>query len=365
MSSWTVARVLDALEQRAPRSRAAAWDPVGLQLGDPAEGVERIGLCHEVTEAVVAEAESAGLDLLVTYHPLLFHATTRLVAGATPEGRALRLTRAGVALAVAHTNFDAAAGGTADALAETLGLDAIQPFGPVEPASARKLVTFVPAEAADAVLEAVSRAGAAEIGLYTRCSFRTPGEGTFLAGPGTRPVTGEQGVLNREPELRMEVTVPAAREDAVIGALVAAHPYEEPAYDVYPRRAESGLIGRIGRVAPGTTLSDLVERVRDTLEDPPLRVCGAPTRTLERVAVLPGAGGDFLGLAAHLGADCMVTGDLRHHEARRAQDAGLCLIDPGHVATERPGLERLFTVLAALGLEVTSLLELDPDPWSG
>jgi len=337
---------------------------VGLQFGDPSAPVSRIGVCHEVTEAVVEAIAASPVDLLVSYHPLLFRPTTRLIAGATPEGRALRLMGLGIALVVAHTNFDAAAGGTADALAESLGLDAISAFGPVQAASDHKLVTFVPEPVADVVLDAVVRAGAGQIGLYSHCSFRAPGTGTFFAAEGTRPATGSVLELNREAELRMEFVVPAGREDAVIGALVAAHPYEEPAYDLYQRRGESGFIGRLGRVPPGTTLGQLIERARHALSDPPLRVSGTWSRPLEQVAVVPGAGGDFLLLARRLGADCMVTGDLRHHEVRRAVDAGLALIDAGHIATERPGLERLLVCLAALGTEVVSLLELDPDPWS-
>src|SRR5262245_31118911 len=95
-----ISDVLAAIAARAPFERAAEWDPVGLSLGDAHAPVRRIAVCHEVTEAVVAELERAPVDLLVTYHPLLFRPTTRLVAGPTPEGRALRLARAGVALAV-------------------------------------------------------------------------------------------------------------------------------------------------------------------------------------------------------------------------------------------------------------------------
>ncbi len=365
MSKLRVADIVAALERRAPTSHAARWDPVGLQFGDPAQPVGRLALCHEVTEAVVDALEASPVDVVVSYHPLLFRPTTRLVAGATVEGRALRLMQAGISLIVAHTNLDAAEGGTADALAEALGLDANEGFGPVEPADSRKLVTFAPAEAADRILDAVVRAGGAKIGLYTHCSFRAEGTGTFFAGEGTVPVTGAAGALNREPELRLECVVPVGCEEAVIGALVHAHPYEEPAYDLYARRAESGLIGRLGRVPPGTRLSDLILRVREGLGDPPLRVCGAWSRPLERVAVIPGAGADFLDLARRLGADCVVTGDLRHHEVRRAQDAGLCVIDAGHVPTERPGMERLLAGLAVLGAELVNLLELDPDPWSG
>ena len=82
----TVADFLDALGRRAPLEKAAAWDPVGLQLGDVSARVERVAVCHEVTQDVVARLEQDPVDLLVSYHPLLFRATNTLRSGATPEG---------------------------------------------------------------------------------------------------------------------------------------------------------------------------------------------------------------------------------------------------------------------------------------
>ena len=99
----------------------------------------------------------------------------------------------------------------------------------------RKLVVFVPRDALDAVRDAVFAAGAGRIGGYERCSFYTEGMGTFLGGEGTSPAIGERGVEERVPELRLETVFPAERQDEVLAALRAAHPYEEPAYDVYER----------------------------------------------------------------------------------------------------------------------------------
>jgi len=97
-----------------------------------------------------------------------------------------------------------------------------------------KLIWFVPEEALDATRDAVFAAGAGRIGDYQRCSWYTAGTGTFLGGPGTAPATGEQGREERTPELRVETVVPGERVEAVVSALIAAHPYEEVAYDLYP-----------------------------------------------------------------------------------------------------------------------------------
>ena len=97
-----------------------------------------------------------------------------------------------------------------------------------------KLVVFVPGGALDAVREAVFAAGAGRIGDYEHCSWYTEGTGTFLGGEGSSPTVGERGREERVPEFRLETVFPAARLDEVVAALRNAHPYEEPAYDVYP-----------------------------------------------------------------------------------------------------------------------------------
>ena len=97
-----------------------------------------------------------------------------------------------------------------------------------------KLVWFVPADALDATRDAVFDSGAGKIGEYERCSWYTAGTGTFLGAEGTSPVVGESGTEEHVPELRVETVVPAEALDDVIAALRRVHPYEEPAYDVYP-----------------------------------------------------------------------------------------------------------------------------------
>ena len=99
--------------------------------------------------------------------------------------------------------------------------------------SRRKLVVFVPEEALDRVRDALFGAGAGRIGEYERCSWYAAGTGTFYAGEGASPTVGERGVEERVPELRLETVFDASSHDAVVAALREAHPYEEPAFDVY------------------------------------------------------------------------------------------------------------------------------------
>ncbi len=357
----TIRSVLDALAVRFPPGKAADWDPVGLQLGDPAGPVRTAAVCHEVTESVARSLEADPPDLVVAYHPLLFRPATTLVSGTDAPGRAFRLIWLGVAVAVVHTAFDVARGGAADALAAAFGLDGPRPFGPLWGHESHKIVTFVPPAAADDVAGAMGSAGAGVIGNYRHCSYRVQGEGAFFADETATPALGDAGSHNTAQEMRLEMSVAASRLDAAVAALVAAHPYEEPAYDVYERRGDAGLVGRVGAVPP-IPLGDLARRAAEILGGV-VRRAGDLDRPVSRLAVVPGSGGEFLSQAAAVGADAVVTGDVSHHRAREALDRGMAVVDPGHAATERPGVERLY---AAVGEIVPAVRDLGvDDPWSG
>lgn len=359
----TVGSVVAALARKTRPDRAASWDPVGLQIGDPQRPVQRVAVCHEVTGEVMASILDEAPDLVITYHPLLFRPTTRLVAGPSAEGRAWQLISAGLALAVTHTDFDAAPGGTADALAAELELTEVDPFGPIEAEGQVKFVTFVPEDHVEEVVAAMAAAGAGRIGNYDACSFRVGGHGTFAAGEGASPVVGEAGRLNVEPEIRLEMLAPRSKEASVAAALTGAHPYEEPAFDVYDVRSNQGMIGRVGRWE--RTLGELVEVVRARLGDYGVRIGGRPETLVEKVAVVPGSGSSFIGAARQAGASALVTGDVDHHRAVAAIDSGLAVVDPGHAATELAGMRRLVELVTDLDLDVVPLIGDGSGPWTG
>lgn len=353
MPDLTIAQFLEALAVRSIPDNSAHWDPTGLQLGDSRAPARRVAVCHEVTDAVAGKLEAEPPDLVVTYHPLLFRPTQHLTAGPGPVGRAYRLVRAGVAVAVAHTDFDVAPGGAADSLANALGLQHCRGFGPLETASATKIVTFLPPEAVETMAVALELAGAGRIGRYRGCSFRSTGEGAFFAGAGTEPAVGGSGA-NRVAEVRLEMIAPVAHEQEVVAALVAHHPYDQPAYDLYPIRANLPLIGRVGHLPAVLPFDEFVALVSDVLGSAGLRSTQA-VGAVNRVAVAPGAGSDFIRAARSTGADAFVTGDVAHHRAAEARDLGLSIVDPGHAATEGPGMA---TLVSWVGEIVSNLDDL-------
>jgi dinuclear metal center YbgI/SA1388 family protein len=357
----SVASVLAALAEQAPGDKAASWDPDGLQIGDPDADVTRVAVCHEVTDSVVETAVTNRIELLITYHPLLLRPEVRLLAGRGPGGRAFRLLSGGTAVAIAHTSWDAANGGTADALADAIGLSEVSGFGPIQGSPQVKLVTFVPTESSEAVAAALAGAGAGQIGRYSSCSFRSEGVGTFLPMSGSKPVVGTVGTVNVEQETRIEVVLPKSLEASVVAALLKVHPYEEPSFDLFDVRSNLGVIGRVGRLLQPLNLSDLAASVALALGGP-VRWAGRASVRVERVAVLPGSGGSMVGDAAMTGAEVYLTGDLSHHQTRDGLDRSISLIDPGHARTERPGVGALLAAVRRIHSDAIDLIE-DPTPW--
>lgn len=359
MSNPRVADLVAMLEAWAPREWAESWDNVGLLVGAMERPVSRVLVALELTEPVLAEAEEVGAELLVLHHPPIFKPLPALRFDQGAGGRLERLIRAGISVYAAHTNLDVAPGGVNDQLAAAVGLREPQVLQPTGEEKLLKLVTFVPPEHADAVRSALSAAGAGVIGLYDQCSFEIPGTGTFRPLPGANPYLGQVGDLERAAELRLEMVVPAARKQAAVAALLAAHPYEEVAYDLYPL-ANPGIArghGRVGSLPAPVPLGELAEQVKQALAVPALRVVGDLDQLVTVAATAAGSGAFLFRAAAAAGAQALVTGDVDHHDAWDALDAGVAVIDPGHYASEALVLpavaQRLQAGLAERGLAAT------------
>lgn len=373
----SLAAVVAELDRLYPPAWAESWDAVGLVVGDPDAPVRRILFAVDPVDAVVDEAVELGADLLVTHHPMFLRGVHGFAA-TTPKGRrAHRLVRAGIALHTAHTNADVADPGVSDALAAALGIGAVTPVIPLRPAPADPLdvvVVYVPQVDADALVDALSAAGAGQIGDYSRCAFTATGVGTFRPDAGAAPTIGSVGTIERVDETRIEMVLPRERRAAVVAALRVAHPYEEPAFSVLelaPWPGRRGL-GRVGELAAPVTFGDFAAQVAGALPATAagIRAAGDPDRRVHRIAVCGGAGDDLFGDARAAGADVLVTADLRHHPVSEAiEGGGPLLIDPGHWASEWPWLpdcaHRLQAGLAARGATVEARVSrIVTDPWT-
>ncbi|MFD1505236.1 Nif3-like dinuclear metal center hexameric protein [Georgenia yuyongxinii] len=370
----TLADVVDLLERRYPPGTAEDWDAVGLVAGDPAAPVRKVLLAVDPTEEVVAEALEWGADLLVTHHPLYLRGTST-VAATTPKGRMIHaLLTGGCGLYVAHTNADAASDGVAQALADTLGLVGTRPLVPLDGAALDTLVTFVPREHTQSLLDALADAGAGRLGEYERAAFTSPGTGTFRPLAGAQPAIGQVGTVEAVAEDRLEIVLPRERRTAVLAALQAAHPYEEPAFTLVAQPTQPAVTGtgRVGELPAPVTLQAFAEQVATVLPATPqgIRVGGDLDAEVRTVAVCGGAGDSLLEVARRSGADVYLTADLRHHPASEHLAGGRpFLVDATHWASEWPWLPRAAEGLrtdaasrgARLDLRVSTLVT---DPWT-
>lgn len=357
-----VSDVLAVLDAWAPQGQKADFDRVGLQVGDPAAEVDRVLVALDLTPAVVDEAAETGAQLIVTHHPLIFKPVARATATDPVGALVWRLARAGVSYAAIHTNLDAAHGGVSFALAEQLGVQNPEILAPLDGVM-RKLVVFAPRDASDAIRAALAGAGAGEIGDYTACSFSADGTGRFRPEAGAAPAVGAVGQSEAVDEVRIEAVVPEWAVRGAVRAVAAAHPYEEPAVDVYAveNRATRQGYGAIGTLAAPEPLAAFLARVREALGAGALRYVGDEGQTVERVAVCGGSGLSFLPAALAAGADAYVTADVTYHRFFEALDtegrARIALVDAGHyeteAVTERLIAGRLRAAFPALAVDVT------------
>ncbi|MGO1316519.1 MAG: Nif3-like dinuclear metal center hexameric protein [Cellulomonadaceae bacterium] len=351
LTTTDLGTVVGLLDERYPPRTAEPWDAVGLVVGDPAAPVRRVLFAVDPVATVVDEALAWGADLIVTHHPLLLEGVHSVAATSAKGALVHRMIRGGCALYVAHTNADAAHRGVADALAGVLGLTDLVPLVPGPDQELDKHVVFVPDADAVRLIDALSAAGAGAIGDYSRCAWSARGTGTFLPGAGAHPAVGLVHEVTTVAETRVEMVAPRRLRTRVVAAMRAAHPYEEPAFDVVELAELPGRtgLGRVGSLAPSLSLGALAQRVAERLPATAqgVRVSGPPDARVERVAVLGGSGGSLVDAVRACGADVYVTSDLRHHQVSELREQAEFsaapgtpfVIDTAHFASEWPWLE--------------------------
>jgi dinuclear metal center YbgI/SA1388 family protein len=340
-----IKEVVDALERFAPLPLQDGFDNAGMQIG--LTEVEATGalLCLDVTEDVIDEAVACGCNLIVSHHPLIFKALKRVTGRGYVERCVMKAIRHGVAIYSAHTNLDNAFGGVNYKIAEKLGLTNVRAL---EPSNGHllKLVTFVPTDYADKVRAAMFAAGCGQIGNYDCCSFNQDGYGTFRAHEGCNPFCGSINELHRENEVKIETIVPAYCKDAAVRALLEAHPYEEPAYDIYALQNDWDRVGSgiVGELEEPITELDLLKTLRDKFAVECVKHNSLSGRAIKRVALCGGAGAFLLQNAIKGKADAFITGEIRYHDYF-GHDDEILIAEIGHYESEQYTTEILSDVI--------------------
>jgi len=331
-----VGDIIAIMERNFPLFLAQEWDNVGLQLGSAQQPVNKILVALDLTSEVVQAAIAGKYNLIITHHPLFFKALKNINIDRFPGNLIAKLIKNDISLYAAHTNLDMAERGINQLLAEKIGLQEIMPLNNDEVESLYKLAVFVPLTHVEQVRQAIHAAGAGQTGDYSECSFQSPGTGSFKPGAGTNPFLGKVGQLEQVEEIRLETVCLERDLNKVLEAMHASHPYEEVAYDLLQLKNGGKIysFGRKGVLNPELTIQALAEQVKNRMDISSIRIIGNPEKKIKNVAVVSGSGASMIPAAARQKIDCLITGDVKYHEARDAEEIGIGIIDAGHQETE-------------------------------
>lgn len=348
---------------------ALDWDNVGLLVGDENKEVKNILLTIDITKEVLKEAKRKKIDMIISYHPVIWEGLKDVTTAG--QGRIVyELIKNDISVFSVHTALDIAQGGVNDDLAAMLGMVGTEPIGDYvpNPVDNYKVVTFVPVDSTEKVANAMFEAGAGAIGNYSHCSYQISGKGTFKPLTGANPAIGKVGKMEHVEEIRLESIVSADKVSDCVKAMKEAHPYETPAYDVIhitDGERKFGL-GRIGDLEKPAKLSELISKIKETTGASSIGLIGPEKRTVKRAAVCAGSCGKIISSVIAEGCDLYVTGELKHHLALAAQEAGLTCICLSHTVSERFILKKFSQKLkkATEGLNVKlSVKDSDPFTW--
>ncbi len=354
----SVGLITQLIEKIAPKSWAEDWDNVGLLVGSATAPVERILVTLDGTSEVVEEAEACGAQLIVAHHPIMFRSLKNLREDNREAQIPLRLIRSGIAYYAAHTNLDQSSVSSCWTIGHALRLKRMELLAPVARENLVKLIVFVPVTQVDVVRQALVSIGVGEgitdgpqSNYYAESFFQGPGEGIFRPLQGANPAIGRVGELTWVEEIRLESIVAENQVERVLRTLRKAHPYEEPAYDLIPLKntGKSRGYGAIGYLEEPQKLEILWPRLQEVFKTGAwatsaaqykypagMRVAGDFQKSIRKIAIVNGSGGDYISKALFKGVDLFISGDIGHHNVLDALERNMAVADIGHYLSEVP-----------------------------
>lgn len=337
--------ITSAIESFAPLSFQESYDNAGLITGDPEMEISSAIVCLDVTEKILQEATESGANLVISHHPILFHPLKSLTGKNYVEKIVMKAIRNDIAIYAAHTNLDSVSGGINFGIAGKIGLKNVEILDP-QSNNMVKIVVYTPESHADKVIDALSEAGAGQIGNYDSCTFNTAGTGTFRARPGATPFTGKIGELHREAEIRTEAIAPNHLVGSIISAVRKIHPYEEMAYDVYPMLLKNPTVGSgiIGELEQPEKSEVFLNRIKEIFKTGVIRHSHPPKKEIKRVALCGGSGSFLMPKAISKGADAFLTADIKY-DTFFAAEREILLADIGHFESEYCAIDILYDIV--------------------
>ncbi|MCA1933019.1 MAG: Nif3-like dinuclear metal center hexameric protein [Calditerrivibrio sp.] len=334
-------------KQLCDTSRSYEWDNNGLQIKTGRELTDRVGLALDPTMDVIDSAIDKGCGLLITHHPLFFNKLKRISSKELVSQKIIKAIKNDLSIYSYHTNFDLADYSLNDYLAEQLGLKVISYLEKFSSEKYYKYVVYVPKGYENLIYKKCEDIGVGILGNYSSVSFTSDGVGRFRPMEGANPFIGEKGELEEVNEYRIEVLVEESKLKRLIEGIIAVHPYEEVAYDVYPLKYERDFgLGRIASLVDPMGMNEFKKYICEKLKIDSFRINGEFDFTVDKVAILTGSGATYWKNCKSLGVNLLITGDMKHHDAIDAYENGIAILDLGHYQTERVFMNYLHRVLS-------------------
>lgn len=326
--------VIGVLNQWAPPAYQESYDNARLITGHPDQELTGILISLDCIEEVVQEAIDKKANLIVAHHPIVFKGLKSFTGKNYVERTIIKAIKHDIAIFSIHTNLDHVNSGVNRMICDRIGLNDCQVLAPKSD-TLTKLVTFVPAEQSNLVLEGLYKAGMGQIGNYDECSFQTKGTGTFRPNGQANPAIGQANQRESVEEIRIEGVFPSHLKNKVISALKKNHPYEEVAYyltNLENANHEVGA-GMIGQLENPLATEEFFKSLKDKFNLSVIRHTEFHKTEVSKIAVCGGAGSFLLGHAKAAGADVFITADFKYHEFFDAEK-NIIIADIGHYESE-------------------------------
>jgi len=337
--------ITNIIESFAPLALQESYDNAGLLIGNSSMEVNGVLLCLDVTEEVIDEAISLKTNLIISHHPLIFDGLKKITGQNAEQRCVIKAIKNDIAIYTAHTNIDNVLEGVNGKIADKIGLINRRILQPKKGALL-KLATFVPKLHVQRVREAIFEVGGGAIGNYDACSFNVEGYGSFRPNSNAHPFVGELNKVHYEDEVKIEVIFPYFIQEQVVNAMIKAHPYEEPAYDLIPLNNSHKEVGAgiLGELAEPEDEREFLDRLKMVFNISVIRHTKFLGNKIKKIAICGGAGSFLLSDAIIAGADIFISADFKYHEFFKAENK-ILIADPGHFETEQFTKEIFYEII--------------------
>ena len=293
-SNMQIADIIAALNQWAPPAYQESYDNSRLLTGDINNELTGVLITLDCIEDIVDEAIASNCNLIVAHHPIIFGGLKSLTGKNYVERTVIKAIKHDIAIFSIHTNLDNVRTGVNKKICDKLGLIHTKILAP-KSGVLSKLVTFIPEEHAQNVIDKMHEVGAGQIGNYDQCSFQIKGTGTFRPNEDSRPLIGQPNTKEFVNEVRVEILFPTHLKSKLVAKLQQAHPYEEVAYYAQELSNENVEVGSgmIGELNEEMTISEFFSFLKKEFDLSVIRHTTAHKEKVKRIAVCGGSGSFF------------------------------------------------------------------------